>query len=803
MNNFKFALRRCARNPGATFVVVTTLAVAIAAGTIIASTIDTVRHLVPAARSDRLVFVASSDTRSNQLTGGSTTVRTGVSIPDLVDWSERTAAFDEFAAFTFGSANLTGMDVPLRLSTARVTQNLPDVWNIQPILGRSFRADEAHSGSEHVALLTDAFWERQFSRTQVLGRTLMLDGQAYTVIGVLPAAVSTGLFNQIDLMTPLVLDRERARRDERNLHVAGVLKAGITRERAAADLESIAGQLQKEYPGTNAKAGVMVRPLVEMVGFNIPILLILLGVIATLLVAIACANVSNIVLAQTLGRRRELSVRSALGASRFDQVRQLMTESFLLSSIAGAAGLMLAGWGLMAIRLVGSDMIAFSQMTVNGRVLGAAVAVAFVAPFGFALLPAIRMSTPDIEELRQGTRGGDTGRGRRLREVLVSVQMALAMILMIQVGLLIGATWKIHNLEKGFDPAQVLTLRIDLSSARYSQPRAAHDFFAQALDRIRSLPGVVTAGATSRLPIADREVIVPFAIAGVPTASDAKPKAARAAITVDFLKTLRIPVVRGRGFGAADFGNAAPVALVNAQAARTYWPNQSPIGQRVTFDVSGKPEWLEVIGVVGNVRNSDAGLAAPPQMYVPSSWRSEQSMAILVRTTSSDPIQLATVIRTMLAELDKDQPVHDVKTMSRVLFDDLGASYLLSGMLAVVGLIVLLLSAAGVYGLVSYSVSQQTREIGLRMALGAHPRKVLGMMVAQGSRPIAFGLALGAVGSGLLTYFTSGTLEDIDLRDPIGYLVVLAPLVALALLALYVPARRATHVDPMLALRAE
>jgi putative ABC transport system permease protein len=786
--------------------VVVTLAVAIATGTTIAGLIDVVREFIPAARTDRLVFVASTDPRPAQSQAGVSNglARTGVSVPDLVDWSERTRAFQEFAGFTSGTARLTGSDVPLRVGMVRTTPNLLDVWGITPQMGRTFAADEGRAGGARVAVVTDAFWRRQLSAAHdAVGTTLTLDGETYTIVGVAPPDVGTGMFRSVDLFTPLVLDRERAPRAERRLFVTGVLKPGVTREQAAADLDAIVRQLQTEYPLTNAKTGVVVRPLIEMLGGNIAIVIILLGLIAALVMCIACANISSVILARTASRRRELAVRAALGASRLRQIRQLMMESVVTSAAAGAAGLLLAWWSVATIRFIGGDIDGFADMSVNARVLAIGLALTLLAPFGFALLPALRLSKPDMDELRQGNRGADTNQGRRLRELLVTMQVALALILMTQVGLIGRATWKLHNLEKGFDPTQVLTLRLDLPEAEYRDTSAVRDFFARAVERIQTLPGVVGAGAVTRLPIADREQDVRFIIQGtLPLPPESEPRAAYFGISADYLRTMRIPIVRGRGLAPADFVNAPPVALVNQEAARTYWPDRDPVGTRIAVD--GAPqEWIEVVGIIANVRTSDASVAAAPQLYMPSSWRPERAMAFVVRTAAADPVQLAPAIRRELAGLDSNQPVYDVRSMERVLIADLGGTYLLTGVLGVTAVVALLLAAGGVYGLMSFSVSQRTREIGLRIALGARPAKILAMIVAGGSLAVTMGLVLGSAGAAVLVSLTVNTIEEVELRDPLAYIVVWVPLVLTALVAAYIPARRATRVDPLLALRAD
>ena len=806
MKHVVWALRNFVRNPGATGLTVVTLALAIATWAVIASTVDMVWHFIPAVRGSRLVFVASTSPRLEQSRSGVSNglARTGVSIPDLADWSERTSTFQELAGFTFQSATLEGFEVPARISTVRVTRNLLDLWGVTPQIGRRFTEEDARSGSQRVAVVTDAFWHRQLSAAEgALGQVLMLDGQAHTIVGILPPSAGTGIFRTADVFTPIVMDRERMPRDERRLFVTAELKPGVTIERAQADLESVALQLRKDYPRTNAETGVVVRPLIELLGGNIRAVLFLVSLIAILVVCIACANVSSIILAHTSTRRRELAVRTALGASRFQQIRQLMIESLVTSSVAGILGLVIAWWGLVAIRFAGGDLDGFSEMSLNGRVLAACLALTLLAPLGFALLPALRMSKPDMDELRQGNRGAESTRGRRLRESLVVAQIALALILMTQVGLIARTTWRLHTLDKGFDPARVLTLRMDLPEAGYSDPSAVEGFFALALERIQALPGVTSAGTVTRLPIADREMRVPVVIQGMPVlAPEAQPQAARSGVSADYLNAMRIPIIRGRGLVRADFGNAPAVALANQEAARSLWPNQDAIGKRVAFD-GGKGEWIEVVGIVGNVRNSNAGSEPTPQFYLPSSLRPERSMIFVVRSAGSDPTQLAPAIRRELAQIDKHVPVYDVTSMQRVLAADLGGTYLLTGMLAVIAVVALFLSAAGVYGLVSFSVAQRTREIGLRMALGAKPSEILGMTVARGSVPMLIGLVVGSAGATVLVSLTAKAIQEIDRTDPLAYLILGLPLVVIALLATYFPARRATQVDPLLALKAD
>ena len=653
-------------------------------------------------------------------------------------------------------------------------------------------------------LVSHAFWQSQLSgANDATGKTLTIDGHAHTIVGVLPSSASTGMFSTIDVMVPIVLDRERTKRDERRLYVTGVLKPGVGREQAEADLVAMARQLQTEYPDTNAKTGVVVRPLIEMLGGNITAVVFLLSLIALIVWCIACANVSSIILAQVATRRRELAVRAALGAGRFHQIRQFMIESLITSSMAGAAGLFLAWWGLVAIRFAGTGIEGFSDMGLNGRVLGVALVLTLLAPLGFALLPALRMSKPDMDELRQGNRGAETARGRRLRESLVVAQIALALILMMQVGLIGRTSWRLHYMHKGFDPAQVLTLRMNLAEADYGDLAAAHDFYMRAIERIRALPGVTAAGTINRLPVSDRQASTRFVIQGrraVPRES--QPEASHVAISAEYFRRCAFPSSAAETFFAQISAMRRPSRSSAVMPRARYWPGQNPVGQRIAF-VDSQNEWMEVVGIVEDVRNTDADLAPSPQVYVPSAWRPERATTFVVRSAGPDPVA-ACALNTPRARTARQNTAR-LRCHEHAASHRRGTWWNVSftGMVAVFAIIALLLAAAGVYGLIAFSVSQRTREIGVRMALGAQPASILGMVVARGSVPLTIGLVVGAAGAAALVSVTASALPEIDLRDPLAYVVVAVPLVVVALVATYIPARRATHVDPLLALRAE
>jgi putative ABC transport system permease protein len=809
VSEIRYAFRTLIKAPGPTLVMMLTLGVAVGAATVIYSVIDVVWHFVPARNQTRLVYAASTDSRVVQTEGGTRSVmlRTPVSVPDLADWSARATTFEELVGFSLGSASLTGIEIPLRLTAIRVTANLPDVWGITPALGRAFRRDEGRTGSAAVTMLSHTFWEQHFSANPgVLGQTMLLDEVPHTIVGVLPRDAGEGFFREADVFTPLALDPLATPRDRRDVLVTGRLKAGVTREQADAELQTIARQLGREHPVSNERIGVAVLPLVEASGFNVRILLTILGLIGVLIVVVACANVASVTVAQALARRHELAVHAALGATRGDRIRRLLIESVIVSAVAGVVGLLVAGWGLAGLRWLGSTSFGFADMRMNGRVLAACVLIACATPIGFGVLPALRMAPPDPQELRDGTRAaGATRRGRRLRNVIVAVQTGAAMVLMVQIGLFIRTTWKLSDVAPGFEPAQVLTFHLALPASRYTPPESIDRFTATLLERLEGLPGVESAGVIDRLPIADDEQearLATEATAAEPL--ERRPVVARSAIAGDLLTALRIPVRRGRTMTNAEFTGAAPVVVINEEAARRFWPGRDPIGSRLALDsVSGQEIWLEVIGVVGNLRNSDVDQGPLPQVFVATTRQRSADLAVVVKSVGADPLQLVPAIRAQVAAIDPRQPIHDVAAMRQVMFDDLATTYVLSAILSTIGFVALVLSVAGIFGLVSYSVAQRRREIGVRMALGASPASMVRLIVAQSTRPVALGSVLGLVAAAALAMLLAAGLPEMDPRDPVSYTGVVLLIVLSAVLATLLPARRAASVNPVEALRAD
>lgn len=809
LRDLRSALRRLSKTPGPTLVVLLALAVAIGATTIISSAIDTVWHAIPAATTDRLVFVSSTDPRPSQAQAGMSgnLAMTGTSVPDLVDWTMRAGTVDQFVAFRYDTATMTGRGVPARVSLVRTTANLFSVWGITAAKGRVFEDDDGRIGAEPTVLLSDRYWQDQFASDEAaIGSRMLLNGTAHTIVGILPRSVGRGIFVDTDLFVVHPLDAARTARDERRLFVMARLTRGATRTQAEADLSGIARRLAAEYPGTNAQTGVVVRPLVEQLGGGIRFLLVLLALIGVLVVAIACANVSNVVLAQALRRQRELSLRAALGARRIDHLRQIAVESVVISAAAGIAGVLLGGWGLVLLQwLSGPQARLFGEATLNWRVVGAGTALAFVLPLGFAVVPALQTWRPDPADLADGARIAGGGRAHRFRLALVAVQVALAAVLLVQIAMVTRTTWTFRTMETGFDPRNVLTFRLDLSPERYAGEAGITGFYRALLARLDALPGVVAVGAVDRLPVGDRESSVRVkADGGPPVEENALPLTSLTTVSPGYFDTLRIPVRRGRGFADADFSSdGLPVAVVSEDAARLLWPGRDPIGSQATViapGVSATP--LLVVGIVANARPADVDQRAMPQVYVPSAWHPQRAMTIVVRTMA-DPHRSARAIREQAAALDANEPIFAMASMEQVLFDDQASMYTLAGLLGAIAVVALCLAAVGIYGVVSSVVTQRTREIGIRMAMGAHPRAILRMVMQQSVRPVGAGMLLGLpVALGLVSALADA-FRFIDVRNPTTYIGVLLSIVLVGCVASYIPARRAARIDPLVALRQD
>jgi len=798
-------IRALVRRPGSSLLVVTTLAVAIAASTVTYGVVDLLWHMVPSRPDDRLVFVAQTDPRASESQSGvyNGLAWTGVSIPDLADFAAQTRTIDQFAAYRTSTATLLGLGNPQRISLVRATTNLLSVWRITPTIGHGFTAADGVPGGPGVALISNRFWREQFDASPAaVGRELLLDATPRTVVGILPAALDGSVLLGYDVMVPLELDPARSSRDERRLFTFALLKPQFTIDQASADLEGIARRLTVAYPETNAHTGVVVRPPLEQLGGYLPMLLVLLVAIAIALVLIACANVSNVMLAVAAARQREFSVRAALGASRARQALLALGEGLTLSAVASLGGIVLAWMGIAWLRTLESGPASpFSALALNPRVLGMTVSAGALAPLAFALLPALRVSRAHVT-VRE-SRPGDRVVMNRTRGALVALQVALTVVLLTQIGAFARTAWRLMSAPTGFDRSNLLTFRLELPPARYADVEARGRFVSALLSQLSQSPTVVAAAAINRLPIADREESGRLAIAGTDRLPKDEPPVTIARITDTYPRTMRIPVMRGRGFQSDDVERQRRVALVSEAAARRYWPGADPIGQRIALTrASGTPNWLEVVGIIGDVRNSDVDQGPPPQVYVPLSMTTEGQIAFVVRT-EADPVSVSATIHGDVARIDRTLPVFGMQTMDAVIFSDTAGAFMILSILTAIAFVSACVAAAGIYGLTSFSVTQRTPEIGVRMALGARSTTVLRMVIGQTARPVLVGAVVGAIAMVALASFASRAISGVDFRDPFDYVTVLVALMTLALAATYLPARRATRIDPAVALRGE
>jgi putative ABC transport system permease protein len=804
----RLALRSLWRNPAPTSVIVFTLAVAIGVSTVIATTVDSVWHAMPVADTAGLIFVSSTDPRPSEARAGMVgdMAITGTSIPDLVDWAARSTTIQDFAAFQYGTATLTGLDAPERASLVRATANLPAQWQIPIAIGRSFQPDDGRIGAPRVALLAERYWRERFAaRRDVIGSNVFLDGVPHTVVGVMPAATGRGIFVDTDMWVPQELDAARTSRDARTLFVSARLKPGVTMEQAERDLTAVANRLKGEYPATNAQTGIVVRPLMELLGGGIRFLLLLLVLLAGIVVAMACTNVSNIVLAQISALRRELSLRTVLGAGRWDHVKQIMAEGFVLSAAAGLLGLVLGASGLSILKWLGGPQArVLTDAAINTRIVAVGAFTAFVIPFAFSLVPALRGWRPDVNDLRQGGRA-TRGPGHRTRTVLVALQVGFAVIVLVQVVLIGRMAWTINRGTFGIDPTQVLTFKMDVSPARVPNADAVTRFYSALVQRIGALPGVTSVGAINRLPISDRDLTVRVRVAGAPpVAPESLPSLMLGSVNLDYLRTMRVPVLRGRAFESSDFDGGQPAAIVSEDAARQLWPQGDALGSRATLTMAGEPDrTVTVVGIVANLRSADVFRRSLAQVYVPWTIRTDRAMAFAVRTNAADPSSLAPAVRAAAAALEPNEPIFAVSSMEQVIFNDTASQYILTGLLMAVGVLALCLAAAGIYGVLSYLVIQRTPEIGVRMALGARPSTVLRMVVSQGAWPLIGGWLLGLPLALPIAFTMARAFAFITASDPLNYIVVLSSIAVVAFASCYLPARRASRVDPVIALRTE
>jgi putative ABC transport system permease protein len=796
--DLRYAARQLRKSVGFTAIAVTILALGIGANTSVFSVVDQVLlHPLPYPDSDRMV-------KLSQTFKGLPT--DDASPANYLDWVSQNHVFSEMAASRGWRGSLSAGDRPEQVRGAMTTPSFFPLFGVDPILGRGLELSDARPGNDHVVVLGYGLWQRYFAADRaIVGRDIRLNGEQYAIVGVMPPSFSPDGYGELWLPSPwgvpthpLVPDKDpRQFRDRNYLNVWARLKPGATMQQARAELDTIGRRLERQYPDSNGEVGVSFLPLHEyIVGDVRPVLLVLQAAVVIVLL-IGCANVANLLLARATARAKEISIRTALGASRRRLLRQLLTESSLLALVGGVLGFLLAVLAVPALlALSPPDIHEFKQIGINREVLAFSFMASVVCGVVFGLIPALQSSRSKPNEfLKEGERGSTGNRGRT-RSALVIAEVGLSLVLLVGAGLLVKSFARLMDVNVGFDPDHLLTFNLALPS---STDRARQlVFYQQVVQRLQALPGVQAVGAVSRLPLSGGNSSRSFNVPGIEKGYDADIRVS----TPDYFRAMRIPLLKGRSFSESDLGSSLNMAVVNDALARAVFPGQDPIGKQITH-FGPDNLTLQIIGVVGNVRH--VGLDADPhseiyQLLGQAQW---PSMSVAIRSATSDPTSLTSAAQNVVWSVNKDVPLASVRTMQDLIANSVQRRKFSMSLLTIFAAVAMLLAAIGLYGVMSYSVAQRTHEIGIRMALGARRPDVLVLVLKQGMALALMGIAAGAILSLGVTRLISGMLFGIAATDPLTFAGVAALLGTVAFLASYLPARRASKVDPMVALRYE
>lgn len=801
IQDVRYGIRMLLKRPVFTIITVLTLALGIGANSAIFSVVNAVLlRPFPFQEPDRLAYIEGMDLRDGSKGGA-------LSPPDFLDFREQSRSFERLAAFQPASLTLTGEGSESeRITAARVTSNYFETLGVAPIAGgRSFLPEEEQGVSPSVVIISHGLWQRRFgSDPKIVGKSLLLNGQSLNVVGVTPAEFQYP--KDTDLWVPLSFkaDAMSARRFH-SLTGIGRLKPGVTLNQAQSEMLTIAHQLEQQYPDTNKNNAAALTLLPDRIIGEMRRTLLILASAVGLVLLIACANVANLSLARGASRYREISIRASLGASRSRIVRQLLTESVVLALIGGALGLLLAVWGVgILISLSPANLPRLSEVTTDWRVLGFTLLISLLTGVLFGLIPALASSKTNLTEaLKDGSRGGTSSSSQRLRSLLVISEVALSLVLLIAAGLFIRSFLRLSQVDLGIKPTNVLTMQLSLTRAKYPDAKQRADFFNQLIQRLESLPGAQAAGTISELPLSGQENDTFFNIEGAPSVSfgSLENNANIRTVSPDYFSALGIPVVKGRPFSERDTLDSPKAIIVSEAFVRKYFPGEDPLGKRLTIDF-GAPWTGEIVGVVGNVRHSNPAQGPYPEMYVNQGQNPPFGVNLVVRAAGG-PSQLTAAIRNEIHSLDKDLPVYNVKTMEQHVTDATAQPRFRTLLLGIFAALALVLASIGIYGVISYSVTQRTHEIGLRVALGAQRGDVFKLVVGQAMRLALIGVGIGLIGAFVLTRLMSSFLFGISATDPLTFSGITLLLIAVAFLACYLPARRATKVDPMIALRYE
>ncbi len=801
-NDIRYALRNLSKRPGFTLIAVVTLALGIGANTAIFSAVNALLlKPLPFPQLDRVVAVWDKLPSRGVL-------HNEVAMANYIDWRAQNQSFEQLALYSWWSANVTGGDTPERIQGFLVTANFLDAIGIKPIMGRNFYPEENQPGKDGVAIITHSLWQRRFGGDpNIINKTITINTIARTIIGVMPERFNFP--KGAEIYAPIPLRPElMSNRTNHSYYVIGRLKPGVAIESAQAEIDNITGRLAQQFPESNTGWGATVFPIVaDVVRLYDTALWVMMGAVGFVLL-IACANVANLMLARASGRQKEIALRAALGASRWRIIRQLLTESVIVALAGGALGILIGFWGIDALRAGNPGDAAkyapgWYQLGINLPTLAFTLGLSLFSGIVFGLAPALQSSKPNLNDaLKEGSRQ-TSGSSHYLRSALVVCEVALSLMLLVGAGLLGRSFLSLLKTDPGFNPDNVLTMNVMLPRAKYREGPQRNAFYNDLVQRVKAYPGVESAAAVNYLPLGGANSSDDYLVEGVPEPAAGQENVGRYRVcTPDYFRTMGISILKGRGFTEQDKAGATPVVIVNETLARKHWPQGDAIGKRIRFyGPLDRAPWMEIVGVIQDVRH-ELNLPVTPEYYLPYAQDAWPGMVLVARTTV-EPDSLAAALRQQVWAIDKDQPVFDILTMREVRSMSVALYSFSSVMLGIFAAVALLLASVGIYGVMAFAVTQRTQEIGIRMALGARALDVLKLVVKHGMKLALLGMVIGLAGSWALTRFLEKMLVDVKPTDLLTFSVVSAFLLAAAFVACYVPARRATKVDPLQALRYE